>query len=117
MAPTADRRRDRGALAGVRVLLEAGSLLALGYWGYRTTGVVLAVGLPLAVAVVWALLGSPAAPYRLGRRGRLVLEVAVFGGASLALYDVGFALAGAGFALVAAADTALLHRAGPAAGG
>lgn len=58
----------------VRFLLELGALAALAYWGYRTgTGFAryaLALGAPLAAAVVWGVLVAPKSSRRLPRGRR-----------------------------------------------
>lgn len=102
------------ANAGVRFLLEVAALVVLGAWGYRVggggpAGLALALGFPLTVAAVWGLVGAPGAPYRLDRLGRLGIEVAVFGGATLALYALGGPLPALGFGGAAAINTALLY--------
>lgn len=98
----------------LRFALELAALAVLGYWGYVRGGTALAgyglgIGLPLSVAVAWALFGSPAAPYRVGEAGRLVLEVAILGGATLAVLDVWGAVLGGAFGVVAGSNTVLIH--------
>lgn len=105
--------------AGVRFLLEVAALVVFGYWGVRTgqgqvAKVGLGLGIPLAVAVVWGLVGAPAAPYRLARPWRLALEVAILGGAALGLYSLGRTTLAVLFAAVAAVDTLLLYAGGEA---
>lgn len=107
-----------GALASVnaalRFLLEVAALVILGYWGYRSADgpllkVVLGLGLPLLVAVVWGMLGSPAAPYRLGEGPRLLLEVVILGGATLAIYDMDRVATALAFGVIAAINTIRVH--------
>src|SRR5450432_3627212 len=48
---------------GLAFLLELGGLASLAYWGYQTNDgpirLVLAVGMPLLLAVIWGLFLSP----------------------------------------------------------
>ncbi|WP_284642947.1 YrdB family protein [Paenibacillus silviterrae] len=78
----------------LRFLLELCALAALGYWGFHTGQSSLlrwglGLGSPLAVAVLWAMLGSPNAAYPLHGGLHLLLELAVFGSGAVALYLVG----------------------------
>ena len=84
----------------IRFLLELSALLALGMWGWqRSEGslrFVLAVGIPLIAAVLWGVFAVPHDPSRSGTAPiavpgmlRLALELAVFGFATWALYNVG----------------------------
>lgn len=100
--------------AGTRFLLEIAALVALGYWGYQTgEGPLLqfglGIGIPLVVAVVCGLVGTPAAPYRLGQAWRILVELAILGGAVAALYLTGRTLLAVGFGIVVALDTTLLY--------
>lgn len=100
--------------ASLRFLLELAALVALGYWGYSVGGtqlvkIGLGLGVPVTVAVVWGLLGSPAAPYRLDQPWRLFLEILILGGAAVALYLLDRPLLAVGFALVATVNTVLLY--------
>lgn len=103
------------ANAGLRALLELGAVVALGYWGYRTGGglvgrVVLGVGLPLAVVFVWGLVGAPKAPLRAGQPWRRGVELAIPGGATVALFLVDRPVAAALFGLLAALNAIAIHR-------
>jgi uncharacterized protein DUF2568 len=90
---------------GARFVLELGALLALAVWGFAAAGstpgrLLLGIGLPLAVAVIWgAFVGpgstSPAAV-------KAVLQLVIFGAAAAALAATrSTALAGAFIAAVA----------------
>lgn len=85
---------------GLRFVLELAALFVLGYWGSQQgTGVlsvVLAIGLPLIAAVLWGTFAVPDDPSRSGNapvpvKGwiRLILELAFFVTAALALIDLG----------------------------
>lgn len=84
----------------VRFLLEIAALVAIGYWGWsQDDGLlrfVLAIGLPVLAAVLWVTFAVPDDPSRSGKAPvpvpgiiRLALELAFFGFAVWALYDVG----------------------------
>ncbi len=80
----------KSANLSMRFLLEMCALVALGYWGFRTGDqlllkVVLGLGTPLIAAGLWATLGAPAAQTKLSGGLHLVLEIVIFGAASLAL--------------------------------
>lgn len=102
----------KGSNAAGRFALEVAALVTLAYWGFQAGSpaarVGLGVGVPLGVATTWAMLGSPKAPYRLPRRGRLVLETAIFGAAVWALWDSGHPAWALGLAAAVIVNTALL---------
>lgn len=109
---------DSGFLAianeGVRFLLEVVALMALGYWGYRTgqgqiVKIGLGLGIPLVIAVIWGLLGAPAAPYRLAQPWRLGLEVIILGSAVVGLYLLDRASLALIFGIIAILNTFLLY--------
>ena len=84
----------KDANLGVRFLLELCALAALGYWGYRVVEpalarVALAIGTPLALAVVWGTFLSPKASVSLPDAVTLLLQLAVLGGAAWALFRAG----------------------------
>lgn len=83
-----------------RFLLEIVALLALAFWGWtQHTGllrVLLAAGLPVLAAVLWATFRVPGdssasggAPVAVPGWLRLLLELALFVGAVWALHDAG----------------------------
>ncbi len=84
----------------VRFLLELAAYVAMGYWGWtRREGplrYVLAIGIPVLAAILWATFAVPDDPSRSGKAPvpvpgilRLVLELAFFAFATWALYDTG----------------------------
>jgi hypothetical protein len=110
----------------VAFLSELAALAALAVWGWSVPGttalrVLLAVGAPLAAAVLWGIFAAPNAPV-----GNAVLaavvKVAVFGAGSLALLATGhpkLAVALAAAALlssVLSAPPASAQVSGPVAG-
>jgi hypothetical protein len=98
----------------LRFLLELGAIVALCWaavhapfaWPLRIVGVVAA---PLAVALVWGSAVAPRAPWRVPGWARLVPELAVFGGAALALVFTGYARIGWSYGAVALIDTIAAH--------
>jgi hypothetical protein len=82
------------AVLGLHFLLELAALAALAYWGWATHQGALrwlsAIGVPLVAAAAWAVLRAPtdgpdplvAVPGAV----RLLLELAVLGGAAAALF-------------------------------
>jgi len=55
----------------VRFLLELCLLAAIGYWGFETHSswgwkILLGIGLPLLIAVLWGMFLAPKSAYRLG---------------------------------------------------
>jgi hypothetical protein len=105
----------RYATLALKFVLELCMLAALAYWGAQAGGstfgdVALAVGAPLAAAVVWGLYAAPRSARRLPRARRVALELCVFAVAAVALAAAGAVLLAAVFAVVVALDTVLLLR-------
>lgn len=103
--------------AALRFLLELATLVVFGYWGYalgdtRPVKLGLGLGLPLGVAVIWAVFGSPAAPYRLEHPWRLLLEVTILGGATVALSALDEPMVAVGFGILAGVSTTLSYALG-----
>ena len=66
-------------------------LVALGYWGFKTGSttviqLLLCLGVPVSVAVVWGIFLAPASKRRLHNPFHLILEVMLFASAIIALY-------------------------------
>ncbi|MCM3570159.1 YrdB family protein [Neobacillus mesonae] len=78
----------------IRFLLEICALMALGYWGFHTgngkvTKALLGVGVPILIAVIWGVFGSPKAKFKLSMTPQIFLELVVFGIPVIALLVVG----------------------------
>lgn len=103
-------------VVSVRFLLELGMLAALAYWGYETgTGAlryVLAIGAPLAAAVVWGAVVAPKAVFSVPSGVRLAVSLLVFATAVAALYAGDRPALAAAFAVLVVVDTALVYALG-----
>ena len=104
----------RGAVLGIRFLLELCLLgaLAAGGWalaGGGVLGVVLTVAAAVAGAAVWGMWIGPRSARRLPDPARLALEVALYVLGGIGLWAVSSAAAGAAFT-AAAVVVAVLTR-------
>jgi hypothetical protein len=98
---------------GVRFLLELAALGAFGYWGATLRGpfvlrALVAIVLPLGVALIWGLFISPKARYSTGRPGQVGLGLLVFLVAALLLRERGHVAMAAIFAVTAVISSVLL---------
>lgn len=77
----------------LKFLLEVGALVAFAYWGAGTgempLSLLLAIAMPLAVAVAWARFAAPKSKRRLPLQPRIRFELTVFTAAVLALLAAG----------------------------
>jgi Protein of unknown function (DUF2568) len=78
----------------LRFLLEVCVLAALAYWGFKNGEnmlgkIGLMVGIPLLIALIWGTFGSPGAPLLLPEPWHFILEVTIFGAASVTLHAAG----------------------------
>lgn len=114
MTRTTGGRPGRFANSVLRFALELTALASLGAWGWHAGGaqpqrLLAACALPLVAATAWGQFVAPRAPRYLGRAGRLVVEGLLFGGAGLALVDLGRPRLAAVVVLLAVVNTALVH--------
>lgn len=84
----------KGLNLGVRFLLELCMLAAIVYWGFKTQSgwvmkILLGIGLPVLIAVIWGLFVAPHAVYPLGTLPHLVLELVLLGSGAVALFASG----------------------------
>jgi hypothetical protein len=101
---------------GNLLLAFLAELVALGifaYWGRETGSTtllrwLLAVGLPLAAAVVWGAFAAPTAT-RTTPAVRWTVKVLVFGLAGAALWSLGHPLLAVGFVVVVAANLLIIQ--------
>jgi hypothetical protein len=110
-----DSRAQVGANDILRFVLELFAFLTLGLWGFAAwplpwPGVLVGIIAPASAVLIWALFRSPQAVFRLDPFGKAVVEIAVFGAAALAWWDLGLALVGVIFAVVATVSGVLTGR-------
>jgi len=85
----------------IRFILELSALVSVGVWGWRQNDgwmrFVLAIGIPIILAAIWGTFAVPDDPSRSGGAPivtsgivRLIIELAFFGIAVWALYDMEF---------------------------
>ena len=89
----------KGANLALRFLLELCALGALGYWGFRVgrgsaLAVVLGLGAPLLMAVVWGLFVAPRATWPLPAPATFVLGLGILCLAAVCLAAAGDPLLG-----------------------
>lgn len=89
-------------------VLELMAFTALGVWGWKffdvtAVKVIAAVGVPLVAVVAWGLFAAPRATFDIPALA-LVTKVAVFGGAAVGLWAVGWRTAAVVFAVVLIAN-------------
>jgi hypothetical protein len=92
-------------------LVEIVALGLLAYWGIwigsgAITKILLAIALPLAAAVLWALFAAPRARFTVPLVLQLAVKTAVFGAATAALATTGHPMWAVLFAAVAVVNTA-----------
>jgi len=86
---------------GLRFILEIAALVATGMWGWRQTDswlrFILALGIPILLAVIWGTFAVPDDPSRSGNALivtpgliRLIIEIAFFAFATWSLYTIGY---------------------------
>jgi Protein of unknown function (DUF2568) len=97
----------------VRFLLELCMLAAVGYWGFNTGSgwplkILLGIGTPLLIAVIWGMFVAPKAPYHLNGFMLLALEAVLFGSAVAALYATKNYLLAWGFAVIVILNRVLI---------
>lgn len=99
---------------GFRFFIELAALAAFGYWGFHLGGnllmkLVLGLGAPLLMAVVWGLFLAPTARHRTTGAMYLALEIVIFGLATVCLALTDQVMAALVFGCCAAINTVLLH--------
>src|SRR5258708_364251 len=83
----------KGINLAIAFLLELCALAALAYWGFQVGNgilkVVLGIGAPLLAAIIWGRFMAPASKTRFHGNAYLLLKVAIFGIAAVALAIAG----------------------------
>jgi hypothetical protein len=98
---------------GLAFVFELLALAALAYWGVKTGDgvvlkVVLGLGTPVLAAIVWGLFAAPRATFGLPIAAVLMVKAVVFGGAAVALFAAGQHVLAVVFAVLVAANTAIV---------
>jgi hypothetical protein len=78
----------------VRFLLELCMLAAVGYWGFKTQSawwmkILLGIGLPVLIAVLWGTFLAPKATHPLSGASFLLFEFILFASGAVALFVSG----------------------------
>jgi hypothetical protein len=114
-------RDDAGSLTILKALnlaltflLELAMLAAFAYWGFRAgptplARLLLGIGVPLIVAVLWGLFMAPRAARRLQGTAYMLTRSLLFGLAVAALAAAGMIAAAIVFAVVSLINTVLLY--------
>jgi hypothetical protein len=84
----------KGINLAVRFLLELCMLAAVGYWGFKSQSgwgmkLMLGIGLPVLIAVVWGLFVAPKAIYPLSGIPHMLLALILLGSGAIALFASG----------------------------
>ncbi len=95
-------------------LLELALLAAFAYWGLRTGAstaakLVLGIGVPVLVAIIWGVFMAPNSSLRLQGVAYLALRLVLFGLAVAALLAAGRPILGALLGLLFVVNTVLLY--------
>ena len=91
---------------GVRFGCEIAAVVAVVWWGWPVLGIVAGA----VVIAVWGALVAPKARRRLRDPLRLLVELAIFGLATVAFAEVGQTVIAVGFAVAAVVSAALSRR-------
>lgn len=99
---------------GLAFALELGVVAALGYFGFvigrnRFAKIALGLVLPALAIVIWGMFGSPQADWRLSGFWFVLLQIAWFGSAVVALYAARKRGLGFAFALIFVLNTVLAY--------
>ena len=78
----------------VRFILELCMLAAVGYWGFTTQSgwamrIILGIGLPVLLILIWSLFMAPRALYPLHGISHVILSLILLGSGAVALFASG----------------------------
>ncbi|MFJ7744644.1 YrdB family protein [Peribacillus sp. NPDC097295] len=98
----------------LRFILEVCALVFFTYWGFQSSQgilkkLVLGIGSPMLIAIIWGVFGSPAAPIPAQVFLRILLELLIFGLATLALYSSGKPTLAIIYAIIVVINLILLY--------
>lgn len=93
--------------------LEVFMLVALAFWGFKTgdyivVRLLLGLGAPLIVIIIWAQWMAPKAPHRIKGWAYLVVKFILFGWAALGLAGIGQVILAIVFAVVSVINQVLI---------
>lgn len=99
----------------VLFLLELSVLAAFGYWGFTLNKallvrIVLGIGTPLLVAILWGAFVAPKASFPVNVPLRFILQLLVFSSAATALHAAGQTRLAVIFMVTAVIVLALVYR-------
>jgi hypothetical protein len=103
----------KGLNLAVRFLLELCMLAAVAYWGFKTQStwlmkILLGIGLPVLIAVLWGMFIAPKATRPLSGAPRLTLELLLFASGAVALFASGKPMLGWAYTLTLIVNEVLL---------
>jgi hypothetical protein len=98
---------------GVRFLLELCMLAAVAFWGFKTQNnwlmkILLGIGLPLLIAVLWGTFLAPRATHRLSGIPFYALELVLFSTGAFSLFASGASSLGWIYTITLIVNTILL---------
>lgn len=98
----------------VRAFVLVAALVSLAIWGFATWPlpwcIIVGIGVPLVVLLVWALFLSPRPMLQLHPFLRAAVELLIYLGVTIAWWSMGLAWAGIAFAVVAIATGVVSGR-------
>lgn len=98
----------------VRAVVLVVAVASLALWGFASWdlpwNIVVGIGAPVIVVVIWALFLSPRAVLRVHPFLRAAVELLIYVGVTIAWWSMGQALIGTAFALVAVVSGVLSGR-------
>jgi hypothetical protein len=92
-----------------RFFCEILALIIFGLWGFQQGEIIGAIGVPIVVAVIWAMWGSPKAPYKLHGFYGFAFELLLFLMASYTLYSLGHTYIALTYCIVVIGISFLIH--------
>jgi hypothetical protein len=97
----------------VRFLLELCMLAAVAFWGFKTQNnwlmkILLGIGLPVLIAVLWGMFLAPKATHRLSGAPFFALELALFSTGAFSLFAGGAQILGWAYTITLIVNTILL---------
>ena len=97
----------------VRFLLELCMLAAVAFWGFKTQNnwlmkILLGIGLPVLIAILWGMFLAPRATYRLSGAPFFALELILFSTGAFSLFAGGAPTLGWVYTITLIVNTILL---------